>query len=712
MTLNTRLSKYVPSRPRNIRWTPLSLCQIYTFVEASWEERKQESERPDSLNSSDLIFRFIKCLVENAITSTSFHISVALFRLIYAYSTEVASSVYSMLTPDNLSSRDAPEYSYIKAALMRRVKERFGEDSVELTLVKHGEHRFLSLPPSSEVHEVAQECLKRLLPWDEVAVALPDSIDVNSAIPGLGDVEAQDATTAHALERKRVYTMIDPDSFTRLVRASSDQQPSEQISIAHIRLPNHSTNSRASGGTPSNLSRASDEKMEWSARMSVRRARAPVGGSLRLRTDTEIEHRFEVFSQEPVRLLLPGNVKAIEILGEDEEGLLLLASKILASPSCHTELQTEEIVFDLEGGQEIQLGIVSIPPASLNDDGSFTIEVAYRETVRRRIIILALMRAAHIAKVAARKLTSDPSVASPHPSPPRALQERTTFQLTLRVVATVAILLFVVGTALWMWRRSNKEELVKTTPSPVISPQPQPSINPSPQPPAPILLVLNDGGEQVTLDAQGNLTGLESLALSDQQRVKTALITQKIEAPKMLKEIKGASGTVMGGSSSDSFKLISPVGKVVSDDQPTFRWEPLDGASNYQVTIIDPKAGYKVIAVSKVLSTTEWKMDRTLQRGRIYTWQVTARTESGDIKAPSRDAREARFGVLEQGVAIKLARARRDHAGRPLVLGLFYTQAGLLDEAEREFQALAAANPESVVAKNLLHNVRAKRRAR
>jgi hypothetical protein len=295
----------------------------------------------------------------------------------------------------------------------------------------------------------------------------------------------------------------------------------------------------------------------------------------------------------------------------------------------------------------------------------------------------------------------------------RQAQERARFKLTPRVAVTAVIIsLLLAVTALWLRSREDKRNVRKTTSSPTMPPQPSPNPPPNlpPELPPQIQIAINDGGGRVTLDAQGKLAGLESLTPSAQQLVRAALTTQKIETPKMLKELEGVSVLAMGGSSNESFKLIRPVGKIVVDNQPTFRWQPLGDASSYQVTITDPKANYKEVAVSPALSNPEWRVARPLVRGRVYAWQVTARTDGREIKAPSRDAPEARFGVLEQEKATELAQAKRDYAGRRLVLGLYYAQAGLLDEAEREFQALTMANPESVVAKNLLRNVRVKRR--
>jgi hypothetical protein len=285
------------------------------------------------------------------------------------------------------------------------------------------------------------------------------------------------------------------------------------------------------------------------------------------------------------------------------------------------------------------------------------------------------------------------------------------FPQALRVAGAVAVVLVILALALWLQSRTGKRDEVVVVPSPIPSPTSQISITPSPEATAPTLLALNDGAGRVTLDAQGNLTGLESLPPADQQRIKTALTTRKVETPRTLRELKSASGDVMGSPTDAAFALLSPVGKIVASNRPTLRWQPLRGATNYQVTITDPQANYQEVAVSPALPDTKWTVDRPLKRGRVYAWQVTARTENGEVKAPALNAPEAKFRVLEQAKANELARAEEAYAGRHLTLGLLYARAGLLDEAEREFQALVKANPESDVAKNLLRGLRAKRQA-
>jgi len=57
-------------------------------------------------------------------------------------------------------------------------------------------------------------------------------------------------------------------------------------------------------------------------------------------------------------------------------------------------------------------------------------------------------------------------------------------------------------------------------------------------------------------------------------------------------------------------------------------------------------------------------------------------------------------GASKQRIPIRIAR------------GVSYAQAGLLDDAEREFRALLAANSQLPIARKLLRNIEARRRAK
>ena len=121
-------------------------------------------------------------------------------------------------------------------------------------------------------------------------------------------------------------------------------------------------------------------------------------------------------------------------------------------------------------------------------------------------------------------------------------------------------------------------------------------------------------------------------------------------------------------------------------------------------------ADFNTVATSPPLEGTTWTPPRALERGRVYSWQVTAVKDGKEIISPSAPAPEARFKVLEKAKADELMGVERAAAGSHLVRGTLYARAGLLDDAERELRALVAANPKSPAARKLLQSLQAIRR--
>jgi hypothetical protein len=268
-----------------------------------------------------------------------------------------------------------------------------------------------------------------------------------------------------------------------------------------------------------------------------------------------------------------------------------------------------------------------------------------------------------------------------------------------------AIALASLLTAVWLSKRFNIETAEPFAQSPA-SPVPSPKR---------IVTALSDSGPdcpdnspcvRITLDEQGQLTGLESLPTARQERVRLALASRKLDIPGAARDLSQFRSATMGTGSGQSFGLASPVGTITASDRPVFRWRAINGALGYKVTISDPAAGYEEIASSPELQNTQWTVSKRLPRGRIFSWQIIALTSAGEVKAPSAAEGEARFKVLEKDKAYDVALAEQTCAGRHLVLGVIYAEAGLLEDADRELTALAAGNPRSGVAQQLLLAVR------
>lgn len=297
----------------------------------------------------------------------------------------------------------------------------------------------------------------------------------------------------------------------------------------------------------------------------------------------------------------------------------------------------------------------------------------------------------------------------------------------LRLTAGMAAaLLFAAVTVSWLAWRSGQAPGQETvsSPPPAITTQSSrisspgagapPALRVPVQPPPlsspAIVAALSDGTGQVTLDEHGNLSGLPALTPADEQLIKQALAQQQVPRAEALGGLTSRASKLMSRQREGiAFALLSPLSTVIETDRPTFRWQPLGGAESYTVTVLDEN--FNVLITSEPLRGTSWIISRPLPRGARYLWQVTARTNTGQqITSPSTPAPEARFQVLGQAQAKEFRQAAPTYKQSHLLLGLRYAQAGLLEDAEREFQALLNANPRSPIAKNLLQHVQALRR--
>jgi hypothetical protein len=226
-----------------------------------------------------------------------------------------------------------------------------------------------------------------------------------------------------------------------------------------------------------------------------------------------------------------------------------------------------------------------------------------------------------------------------------------------------------------------------------------------------LLATLKDGDSQITLDTAGNLTGLKMLPPVYQQMIKTALVSERIQTPATVATLIDRVGTLRSGASEGvAFALFSPVGTNILAERPIFRWSAVKGATHYLVAVYDENFNW--VATSQPLSITTWTAPNTLKRGATYLWQVSAMRDGKEIKSPMPPAPEAKFKVIEQAKVEELSQLKKSAANSHLATGLIYAREGLLDDAEREFEALMQSNPKSVVARKLLNQVKALRGAK
>jgi predicted anti-sigma-YlaC factor YlaD len=247
------------------------------------------------------------------------------------------------------------------------------------------------------------------------------------------------------------------------------------------------------------------------------------------------------------------------------------------------------------------------------------------------------------------------------------------------------------------------------TPShPVASPQRKSSRAPLPrvsQPPGSAPAMLHDGAHRIRLANQQSISGVPALTPALQETAQMLLFAQASPLPAPLAELIGGGGPVRGGNDEPAFQVLSPLGVVLAEDRPAFRWEPLAGADTYQVYLSDHPSRPPLRSPQLPAGTTQWTPPRPLQRGAVYTWAVGAVRQGKEVIAPVITQPEARFKLISEAQFTELQRLQKTQS--QFALGLFYTHAGMLAEAEQCFQRLLAENPRSPVLENALRQLAA-----
>lgn len=288
------------------------------------------------------------------------------------------------------------------------------------------------------------------------------------------------------------------------------------------------------------------------------------------------------------------------------------------------------------------------------------------------------------------------------------LQRPPLYVVAAIVLVAVAILIGVIALS----RRSgtleaNKQEQTNRDrePSPGISPTPAPSVEDSAK-----VAILKDAGGEVSIDKDGRIRGLDEVSENSRQYVARAALSEQIVPADVLRRLSGEPGGVRGNDDGpQSFRLLYPVRRVVTETRPAFRWESLPGVSSYRVYVLDQE-GHQVSQSEELPPTQrQWEVRARLRRGQIFSWFVTALVDGKKFVSPSASAPEMKFAVLSTADFHELSRLKKSNSH--LALGVFYARVGLLNEAEREFEGLVELNPQSELSRKLLQSVRSIKKA-
>jgi len=185
------------------------------------------------------------------------------------------------------------------------------------------------------------------------------------------------------------------------------------------------------------------------------------------------------------------------------------------------------------------------------------------------------------------------------------------------------------------------------------------------------------GGQlPAAVQPKGDEKLLAALPPNFRAQFETALRMQKIEMPLFIAELREESN-LRGDSAAVKDVILSPSAQDERNSRPVFKWRKFsDGTDHYLVTIYDQD--FKQIAASPRLQNLKWQSSVSLERGKIYNWQVKT--------ANSGNSYSARFKLLDVSAVVRLKAIENAVPHSVLAYGIAYASEGLLIEADQMFQ--------------------------
>jgi hypothetical protein len=353
-------------------WADRHLLQRLVYFESEKWERLQEQRDPGSLTEEDYLLRFVKQLSQITMKRSSFYASIAIGRILHAYSTADTMAIYDAVAPEGCERKQGDYFRARKAQLLEEVRRRFG-DLVTIVRGPHREERIESCPATSEKAAWMRECLRVTTPW---ATSCPDCAETAPPENGQDLFDRQEVRRFHAL--------FHPPCFSHLSRRIGLTEPRTRLAIPRFRIAARPPSARPPGSGDRSARLLPEERLSITAQLheeSRRRQRCPTG-SLRVLVDGKERACLDPIDSELARFSVEDGAEVIEVRGATSSGELLVAVHLLTEGGGGDARGHETFTIVLESGQSIAFRIET-------EDGRRMVELTYRET--------ASLRSAHLA---------------------------------------------------------------------------------------------------------------------------------------------------------------------------------------------------------------------------------------------------------------------------------------------------------------------------
>lgn len=213
-----------------------------------------------------------------------------------------------------------------------------------------------------------------------------------------------------------------------------------------------------------------------------------------------------------------------------------------------------------------------------------------------------------------------------------------------------------------------------------------------------------DGNLKLQIQSSGAIQGLENLSPDIASEVRSALSNPANLSIDATYRPPSRGFTLMGPPGSDEASLTSPVGVVLREPRPSFKWTGPTATDSYEVVVRDLSTDEVAASTAEPIRTTNWMPNEPLKRGHSYGWIVNAILEGNRVRIPSSGM--GMFKILDESGVNKLQKVEAQFPRSRLVRGITLYRLGLVDEAQREFEQLKDANPDSQLVRTLIQRVK------
>jgi hypothetical protein len=380
---------YRPLRQNRFRasWGDRHLLQRLVYFQSEAWERLAESRDPGSLTEEDLLLRFLKHLCQITMKRNSFYASIALGRIVHAYSTADTMSLYHAIAPEACERKQSDYLRSRKAQLLDEVRTRFG-DFLSIVRGPHQEDRIETSELTSRKAAWVRECLRVLTPW---------------AIPCWGEKEKASGSGGRrrnrfaperdedSREARRFHALFDPPCFAAITREARLADPASRLAIPRFQVRGGPPARGGRGREDRSTRLRPEERAAIQSRLSeeARRRRECPTRFLRVLVDGQERARIDPRASSVARLSLDDTAEMIEVRVAAPGGEIPLALHALTDTPDGESEQAQVFSIELESGQALSF---RVEPAA---GSSRAVEVAYRETTAVRAALLAARRAAY-----------------------------------------------------------------------------------------------------------------------------------------------------------------------------------------------------------------------------------------------------------------------------------------------------------------------------